>query len=294
MNAQRRSALDQELSHLVCVTAPYNALRNIEATSDDGVRCDVTVEHTAHGEATLISGAEAGRHLAILGSYALARQNPLRSKHFYLATEATLRRRGAPLAAPCATASALVSSARVTAFDKRTGEVSAEVGTRDGEAIFAIDVRYSVLRAELFERLFRKARRDDPRPAGDNPYARPAPLAVTRRERHELRASLGTIEASQCVGHFDHYPALPVAVLSGSLARLAAAHLGVLAPQRAPRYAIRWTRVVASRLAFAGERIDLCSALLREASDACGFRVTARDEAGAPVGEIEIEYELLS
>src|SRR5215207_6645645 len=89
---QLSPSLYSYLKDLICTSRPYYALRNLQQLTDTILQCEILVENYGHKEDSLISAAEAGRHLAILGSCVLAANNPVGAKHFYLATAASLIR----------------------------------------------------------------------------------------------------------------------------------------------------------------------------------------------------------
>src|SRR5688572_30011137 len=80
-----------DVHSLICVRPPYFAPEDVRANST-GVEAKGRVQQDPGRGPGPISGAEAGRHLAILGSCALARVNPQVERHYYLASAAELER----------------------------------------------------------------------------------------------------------------------------------------------------------------------------------------------------------
>jgi hypothetical protein len=81
------------------------------------------------------------------------------------------------------------------------------------------EFRYAILTVAAFERLFRN-RGADRHPIAPNPYGRCSTRRSSARRRRR-RAGDRRLPVGACVGHFDGYPAMPVAVLMGQLAYLA-------------------------------------------------------------------------
>src|SRR5690606_7878899 len=135
-----------------------------------------------------ISAAEAGRHLAILGSCAAARLRPEDEQHFYLAQQAVLTRLHP---GPLPRAGGLLSGEATATFTgRRAARARCTLSSAEGRPLFALEVTYAVLAAPLFHRLHADARvelrrADRPRLGADvidlaamrrNPFALPLPL----------------------------------------------------------------------------------------------------------------------
>ena len=120
--------------------------------------------------------AEAGRHLAILGSCAAAMNNPTRARHYYLAREAYLERSTAPVAPQAL----LTCNAEADFTDKRTAHANCSLFVRD-EKLFTLDVSYSVLSEALFTRFYGKHGSDQRKEIRDNvtPFHRANPYRST-------------------------------------------------------------------------------------------------------------------
>jgi hypothetical protein len=290
--------LETRIRQLICVTKPYYALQHLQQLENGVLQAEVLVENNDSGEATLVSGAETGRHLAILGSCALALENPLSIRHFYLATKATIVRNDA-------TASIfrsekqdkirLIAQAKVTRLDlgSKTGMAEMNFFTEAGILVYNIQVSYTVLKAELFRKLFQKNLRPGTVFTGETPYTRNVAISNLQLGGPAISGSLGVIQPSQCVGHFDDYPALPVAMMSSAFARMAGIHLQQLLQNDRLAYSVKHAALNASRLAFAGEEINIRSVFEGEKAGAYLFRVTAHNPQGVEFGSIEITLDLI-
>lgn len=287
--------LETRIKDLICVSQPYYALRNLEQLGDGTLQCEILVENISSGESTLVSAAEAGRHLAILGSCALASCNPVVKKHYYLANQAYLERpddaaeifhAGEPRSVR------LFARARAVHLDleNKVGKAETGIFTEEGKLIFSLDVNYQVLRAELFRKLFKRNHIEHAALNGENPYVETIKFESLARHQDILLADLGIIPAQQCIGHFDGCPALPVAVLSSALVKLGGMHMKEILGDVWLRHAVKSVKLTASRLAFAGEHVSIRSRFLRKAGDEYVFHVKAENEQMVECGSIEIAY----
>lgn len=258
----------------ICVRPPYFTL--VEPRLEGAVfRASVTAEAPAGRERGPMTGAEIGRHAAIAGSCAVALQQRDARRRYYLAREAdcVYEPNPAPYGAPVAL------QASVLAADKR--EATARIAlAAEGRPLATLTVRYTVLLEPTFERLFQTRRLPfAPAVPALSPYAR---LLTERFERDGARATaqVDAVPAAACVGHFDGYPALPVAVLMGQLSHLA----GALAP--AP-FRVRRGRVRAQDLAWAGEPVAFEATRLADEAEGWRFACAA-SAAGRPVGGMDL------
>ena len=290
--------LEERIQRLICVTKPYYALKNLQE-SGNALQAEINIENIFSGESTIISGAEAGRHLAILGSCALALQNPLDEKHYYLANKAYIER-GEDLSqiikSGIIAGSRLVVKAKALELDlkKKSGNAEAAIYTQSGKLIFKLNVSYQVLKATLFQKLFSKNFFKNQFPIFENPYSKNIEIKNIAYDKTVLKGDLGIVSPEKCPGHFDNYPALPIAVLCSTLARLGAKHMGKLLHSSKLQYTIKKVDVSAHNLAFAGEHIMINSSFLRKDSSEYTFDVNATNREGKNIGAIKITYELLA
>lgn len=281
----------RDLYPLICVRDPYFAFQTFDVQSDI-VTSTVAAEHPMLAEAGPIAAAEAGRHLAILGSCAAAMNNPTRARHYYLAREAYLERANSALVAP----SLLTCNAEADFADKRTARANCAIFARD-EKLFTLDVSYSVLSEALFTRFYgkhgsevRNDVRDNVTPLQRvNPYRSTNPLEILESDDSKLRASLGVITKEMCAGHFPGYPCLPVAALMHCLSNAA----GALFLQRTGErgYVVQIAEVAARELAFAGTSLQLEASYVGGHARGEKFNVRAVSDAGAVIGELGIVLE---
>ena len=149
LNEVSKSKVEQ-LRKLISVTEPYYALSNLQI-SDDVLTANMPMELTNHHEYKCMSIAEVGRHMAILGSLAMANANPRKERHYYLATDAYLEKKESEVNAEDGM---FLGKVYVDSINKRVGVVNGELYTPKGELHYSIKVQYSILHQTIFDRMF--------------------------------------------------------------------------------------------------------------------------------------------
>lgn len=193
----------------ICVRPPYFALRHLYSIGDM-LHATAPTELVLGLEQAPISAAEMGRHAAILGlcTAALTRSDDARC--YYLAHRA--RFTGHPVTA---NAGEVHFSAQLSYLDKRKAVAQITV-LADGSLLGELTVDYTVLTESAFARMFRSKQQPG---AQTSNYE--AELAGSwHYGRDNVTFSVPEIPLSVCAGHFEDYPALPVAVLMSYLVRL--------------------------------------------------------------------------
>lgn len=233
------SVTQEALLKRICVRPPYFALRHA------GLEQSVFV---AAAEAELPQGralgpmrpGELSRHGAIAGLCAVALRQPDEQRRYYLATDATFT--GLPSSAPYG--SPLVFRAAVSELDKRSARAFVTAYAHE-ERVATLDVGYTVLPVTLFERLH--AARRQPTSSG---ALEPLTIrdVVWRGDTGVYR--IPALPAAMCAGHFDNYPAAPVALLMDQLAQIAEQFV-----DRPSRIALG--HIKATRLCWAGDEVIL-------------------------------------
>ncbi|MEM7098392.1 MAG: hypothetical protein AAF541_09065 [Pseudomonadota bacterium] len=274
--------LNQQLE----VTQPYLALDQVHVTTDGQVAGSLQPEQPMYQEAGGIAASEVGRHLAILGSIALAQRNPKPGRHFYLATSAELVN-----LQPISDLSRMTLQATATAceFNGKTACSVCEIRTPELGVLYLLNTTYQVLSERLFCRMFAHHRFTEPVVMAGSPYAMVEGLDIERSDDSHCRSRVMTVEPAQCLGHFAEYPSLPVAILMGRLGRVAG-HL-FLHRRGSPegRYHVMRGDMQAHQLAFAGERLRFSASIaevIREGSER--FHCTVENEDGVIFGELAL------
>jgi hypothetical protein len=289
-----------ELLSRICVRPPYFALEHLTEVAPGAVAATIPVEQRCDFELAAISGAEAGRHLAILGSCAAATLPELGSRHYYLAQRATLR--GHP-AEVDPSAKRLKGWAQARLEDRRSVRAEATLVSLRGEPLYDLEVQYSVLPERVFERVFAAQRRDlrrSPRELGaamgavfrHNPYRDLPALRVVSRSTEVFCAELPEVQPEQCNGHFARFPALPVAVVMGALGWTCGELLRTRSSDPALRGWIVSSDVVAERLVFAGSRVLFQARFVDGDEHLAQCEGVARAGDGSTIGRLRVAYGL--
>jgi hypothetical protein len=263
---------------LIEVRAPYCALRNVLVARPGQVSASVAVEQAVDLELGDIAAAEAGRHMAILGSIACATQQPDHARrYYYLAERAVL---SSPEVMPVPRASGSVQvEAQCQQSNLRQAQANCAIRRADGSQLFGLHVTYKLVPEKIFQRLFsahrvdmRQADRaqspltDSVRQQRRNPYRQRLELTTIACDGKRIRAELPKIPAEACAGHFPLYPAVPVAVLMEAFSNAGGALLRKYRAADALRYRIRGADILASKLVFAGQSIVIQGEVVAEVS----------------------------
>lgn len=246
-------SLENELTQLIEVTKPYYAFQGI-AEENNILKGIVCKEFESTFETEGMSYSEAGRHLAILGSLAIAKTNPIKKRHYYLANKANVKRvHLKPYSDVLHIGEMLTKS-----FNKRNAVAEGTIKTIDGKVIYEIEVEYSVLSEALFNRMFGHHKQNTDNKPSYNPYKNSIDFKDIVKTDAVCSASLGKVQSNDCIGHFDNYPALPVARIAQALINIASLHMNFCEQETKP---ISVTNVLleAKSFAFAGETMHLKS-----------------------------------
>ncbi len=254
-----RNSQAEGLKDLIKVKSPYFALKNLHFEYGE-LTADIPLEQTSHLEPFGMSTAEVGRHLAILGSLALANINPIKEPHYYLASDAILERCHAR------PGGSGVYSGKITScnLEKRRGEAQALIYSPSGELFYNVEVKYTVLTEEVFNRMFKNNKLETKNLGYYNPYRFEGTLHGLQLAPKKSTASMGVVLKKHCIGHFDNFPAMPVARLGGTMAELAGLHLNNILNNHDQEYCMKRTEIHAKSFIFAGKKINLESVLVED------------------------------
>jgi hypothetical protein len=246
-----------QLLDRICVRQPYFAL---SAMSFDGdvFTAKARAELPQGREVGPMRGAEVSRHGAIAGLCAAAVRQQDDKRRYYLAQEAVYvnkLHRG--------TYGQWVDfSARVVNLDKRSAS-SVVTAMLDGEPVGELTVNYTILSEAAFERLFQNRRREQDSAS----FLQRALGGTVTRDDQAIQRVVAAIPVEVCAGHFEGYPALPVALLIDQLAELGGELLG-------GSYLGVRAEVHANDLCWAGEAATFRMALVQERDRVVTFRGT--------------------
>lgn len=231
--------LPDDLLSRICVRPPYFALQNVRLEGDLLV-ADAKAELPQGLALGPMRPGDLSRHGAIAGLCALALRQKDDERRYYLATGATFT--GYLSQAPYG--AQLRFEAEITRFGKRDGSVFITAYNYQ-ERVATLDVTYTILNTLLFERL--NAHRRQPTPRTE---LEPVTVKDIRWQGNTGRYQIPTLPVEMCAGHFDDFPAAPVALLMDQLAQIAERFVN------RPSY-IAHGQIEADRLCWAGEAVDL-------------------------------------
>lgn len=276
----------------ICVRPPYLALASLRHHDEGTVSGFVRPEQPLGRERGPITGAEAGRHLAILGSCAAALANPRQERHYYLAVAAELRRELED-DVPVLPGEALAALATCGHVGKRDARAHAVLEARVGDGsrvatVYSLSVTYNVLTENVFGRLFRGRAIPEGPPAATSPYGRLVTPPVRERGPASLVSAPERVAVEQCRGHFEGYPALPVAVVMHKLAALAGQLLAERAGDPDVRFVVQHAVVRASSLAWAGDAVTYRVEHLGDDGADALLLCHAATDSGEDIGEMRL------
>ncbi len=215
-----RTQINSEvLLQRICVRPPYFALRDLHA--DDGLlTATASAELPRGAECGPMQGAELSRHAAIAGLCVAALAQTDDQRRYYLAQKATYH--GVPNPAPYGATVTL--RAELLSLSKR--EATARIhALADGQPLAVVEVLYTILTDSAFSRLFR-SRQQPGFGAFTYPSMPALPLGDIVQRGDRWTRTIREVPQEACAGHFDRYPAMPVAILMGQLSQLAGRALG--------------------------------------------------------------------
>jgi len=242
-----------EITDLIEVSHPYFSLKNLSVVGD-AVQADVPVEHPMGNERGVIAAAEVGRHLAILGSCALAHVNNIKKKHFYLASDAMIRNLHDGVIENASLP--LKAEARTISLEKRKGSAVATITDTKGIPLYELQTNYHIMKPNLFEKLYQSRRYTESAcVTAKNPYLSEFSFSNVSYNDDCMSAVLGPLGPEQCSGHFLNYPCIPVAILMHALSNAAGMLLAHTQNRPKSPYRVLSADVIADQFAFAGEEV---------------------------------------
>ena len=241
----------EELQPYICVEKPYNILENLQEFGN-GLKATITNEYLYKQEGGPISCGEVGRHLAILGSLALAKAYNFNSKHYYLAIDANINR----LNNDVYTSENFTFYAESKELGKRKGIISGYVKDENGETIYEGEVEYQVIPEVVFNKIFAKNLNNTPIENTVSPYINRKELTDFLISENGASANYGIVEPYQCEGHFRNYPALPVAIVANLFMELGIKLCKAKGFEIFNKLIVTKAQISASKLAFSGENVS--------------------------------------
>ena len=244
---------DEQIFARIDVLPPYYALTDVALDESNAITATAPIEQPLGYEVGPISGAEAGRHLAICGSIAAAWANPKAGRFHYLATDAEIRRARGNLPADV---TELRLRATGSMVDKRTAHATVFASTPDGQTICSLSCYYSVVGYDMMRKMFSDHCVDTPADA-PNPYVELIDPEQVDIAGGHIEIDLGPVQPERCVGHFQDLPAMPVAYLMSNVTAAAGRLLQRQTADPDLRFSVAEGSVRADGLAFTGENVVL-------------------------------------
>lgn len=212
----KKNQSEMKLDELIMVEPPYCILQDLKLGDDGSITAIVFNEYQPQDEGGPIAGAEFGRHIAILGSIALANALSHNHSHYFLAVRANIKRE-----IPDAYRfDELNLYAKPIKLEKRTGKVYGEIYGQNNELVNTAKVEYMILEREVFSKVYERRKRENSIKNKVSPYIKRRHLTNVVVDGHTARAEFGTILKNECEGHFRNFPALPVAMIGGLFGEL--------------------------------------------------------------------------
>ncbi|SDU92396.1 hypothetical protein [Pseudomonas mucidolens] len=216
-----RVAVDMaKMASSIAVQRPYFAFRSLyKVLSEWDIWGDFKPEQPLGSESGPLATAEAGRHLAILGSCAAALSQTEGERVYYLAAQAKWDLQ-------CHSTDFTprqLMTARAKIVDRSRKMVTAKTELLiEGRLFGTLSVRYQILAEKTFEKLFSSHREPIRSPSVSSPYTRAFPLSVLALSAREITASSIGFSPVLCEGHFPEYPMWPVAVVMYGMSQVTA------------------------------------------------------------------------
>lgn len=276
-----RKITKTDLEKLIMVEHPYNILQNIRYHDDGSIEARVFNEYIHEDEGGPIAGGEFGRHIAILGSIALAIELDHKNRHYYLAVHADLKRKNKRVY----NQDELHLKAKVLSKKKRTGKIFGEIFDNSGEPVFSAEIEYMVFSQSIFSKVYGRHQKDIVVENVISPYKHRRNLSHVVVDGENAIGELGRIKPHECEGHFRSFYALPVALLGGLFGELGF-HLFRKNIPGYDKLVSPRTVIKAKGLAFSGEKIHFTGKISKRISKS-RIEITAkalvRDEVVADI-----------
>jgi len=196
----------------IMVEFPYNLLFDFYLEGDK-ISAKVQNEYVQDNEKGPVICSEAGRHLAILGSILLSQKK--RTKNYYLATNAKITRQNLITE----NTEILEVKTSIICTGRRNGTVKGSISSNH-QIIYEAIIEYQILTKDVFTKLFNSHYYPSKIINNISPYKQRRKLKDIRIQEDQITGVYGTILPSECEGHFENYPALPVAIVGNLLGEI--------------------------------------------------------------------------
>ena len=208
--SQSSSVPIDEVLNKICVSPPYFSFTEI-FNYQGMLIAQVEPEQEIDFELELISSAEASRHMAILGSCAIAMEE--NQKKYYLSSKAEFNsyyKKGDKYYLDIPLKKKFYIVSRKVSID-RSFAVSENFLFCNNKLIFSFRVTYQVMPYKLFERVF-SSYKFSTSLIEESPYGRIPKFEIKEVNSKYLLAEMPIVDKKFCAGHFNQYPMIPVGV----------------------------------------------------------------------------------
>lgn len=256
------------------VTPPYNILFDVNEAPDKSITAKVKNEFLYKDELGPVGCTEAGRHLAILGSMALANENPSTAKHYYLAIGAKFKHENFDNDNKNENDECFYLSVKVNHYNAKEGEVEGIIANSNNTVLYSAIISYNPLSEALFSRLFKAHRYTLPIINEISPYKNRRSFINKTITGDTITGDYGVISPNDCEGHFHEYPAFPIAIIANLFGELGI----TLFLDKFPVYNKAFysnATLSAKRLAFHGEHIIFKGTINNRTEDTLTVQVEA-------------------
>lgn len=288
LNKSKEIAIPSLLEKIF-VSRPYFAFDKIYQFEDILI-APINSEQLIGFESSPMSSAEASRHLAILGSCAIAmNQNDCQ---YYLAIKARKRAEINTIDKGifCDSKQFYALAYPLFCNEKEAGAATILVNL-EGEIIFNFMVGYKLFSERLFSRVF-KPHYKPTENINFSPYREVLKFKDINIDNNILRATLPAMKPIQCAGHFDNFPILPV----GILAYMAINTIGVFLNHITHNNNLRYHLVLADMDALFPTSIDqeaeLAVTFLGERNDHYSFSWIMNDMQKRALNTMNISFAI--
>lgn len=258
------------IKNRITVQPPYFAFNRLYQCSDSDwdIYGEVFPEQPLGAEEGMITTAEAGRHLAILGTCAAALSERDGESIYYLATRAVGHLDHDKAVSKNWQSSLLTARVRITSRDRKTLKVYGEMLLGEN-SFMSIRVEYFILPYKLFSRVFSKdcCSNASLLKAMESPYKQPMALDFEAPRDLEVSAHSASDSPGQCSGHFDNYPMWPVAIIVYGVGQVITHLLQYITSKDVVRYQVRYIEVDAFKLMPVSVRLSFHATLLEVNED---------------------------
>ena len=274
----------EEIFQLIDVHKPYFALENLMQSEDGSVSAIIPIQQQLGYEPLPITNCEAGRHLAVLGSCAIALKKGSRDRHYYLAAKANTTRLNFENRNP----SFMSATAKCLSVDSKSAITELILSYIDGKVFSKSIIDYHIINHKTFERVY-KSKVLPMLLTGDNPYIQEPYVEFQTISDTKLTATIDHISHIDCQGHFVNLPAVPISTLFGRSVALAIHLMQVRLNKPHGVFVVKEFTSDARNLAFPGDVIDFeAQFVFTDEKHNHLVKLSAHTNADCCVGEAEL------